>query len=139
MIEIRTEQIINSSVNDVWQKLTDFESYPAWNPFITKISGNKSVGSRLLVNITPPGSKTTVFKPILTKFSENKELRWVGKLGFSWLFRGEHYFQLEQIDEVHTRFVHGEIFSGLLAKPLMALIGASTKKGFELMNDALSR
>jgi hypothetical protein len=138
MIKIETEIVINSSVGDVWRKLTAFDAYPTWNPFVTRISGDQVIGSRLAVDITPPGGKKTTFKPILVKFCENKELRWIGVLGSKYLFQGEHYFKLEPIDGNMTRFIHGEIFSGLLARPLLSLIGASTKKGFESMNHALT-
>jgi uncharacterized protein YndB with AHSA1/START domain len=34
MKEIRTEILINAQAYKVWKALTDFNSYPSWNPFI---------------------------------------------------------------------------------------------------------
>ena len=39
----------------VWAVLTDFDSYPKWNPFIHSISGDLRVGGHLIVRIVPPG------------------------------------------------------------------------------------
>ena len=42
--EIKTEIIINTKPEKVWEVLTDFENYPTWNPFIQNISGEQKVG-----------------------------------------------------------------------------------------------
>ena len=44
MKEIKTEIIIDSKPEKVWEVLTDFENYPTWNPFIQNISGEQKVG-----------------------------------------------------------------------------------------------
>ncbi len=53
---IKTEIIINASKEKVWQVLTDFDKYPAWNPFIVSIKGELKVSTRL-VNTLESGSK----------------------------------------------------------------------------------
>ncbi len=62
MKQIETDIIINADLNKVWLILTDFESYPHWNPFIRVISGKKKVGEKLRVFIQPPESKGMLFK-----------------------------------------------------------------------------
>lgn len=137
MITIKTETIINSNAKDVWNKLIDFNSYPHWNPFIIKISGDKVVGAQLSVDIKSPNSKKMTFKPKLTIFNEAVEMRWVGTFLSKLLFCGEHYFILERIDEDKTRFIHGEVFSGLLANIILKKIKNNVETGFNMMNDAL--
>lgn len=39
------------------------------------------------------------FAPKLIKFDTNQEMHWIGILGVSWLFSGEHYFKLEKLNE----------------------------------------
>ena len=51
MKEIRTEIIINSNVDKVWTILTDFDSYPNWNPFIKYFKGTPKEGNRIEVKI----------------------------------------------------------------------------------------
>ena len=137
-MKIETTIDMKANVNAVWGVLTAFDAYPTWNPFVTKIEGEQKVGARLLVEITPQERKATPFHPVLTQYRVHQEMRWVGVLGSALLFRGEHYFCLEQLSETETRFVQGEIFTGLLARPLMEFIGKATRFGFERMNEALA-
>ncbi|MEX0812069.1 MAG: SRPBCC domain-containing protein [Chitinophagales bacterium] len=136
MKNIQTEILINAEPEKVWQVLTDFEKHPSWNPLIKSIKGEKAVGEKLTVFLQAPGGKGMTFKPVVLEFEPNKEFRWKGKLGIKGIFDGEHYFLLEKQGEKQTRFVHGENFSGFLV-PLMGGILKDTKKGFELMNEAL--
>ena len=76
------------------------------------------------------------FKPAVLAFSENKEFRWKGKLGINGIFDGEHYFQLTDLENNQTKFIHGEKFSGILI-PLMGKTLDKAKEGFALMNQAL--
>jgi len=39
--EIKTSIEISASPETIWKILTNFEDYENWNPFITKISGEK--------------------------------------------------------------------------------------------------
>jgi hypothetical protein len=136
-MEINTSITIQADRPTVWGTLTHFEGYPRWNRFMTRIEGKKHVGAILIVDIVLPGSKKATFKPTIIKYDANVEMRWVGILGTPWLFRGEHYFKLEKIDEKNTRLIHGEIFSGLLAPIFSALGDKKTLNGFNLMNDGL--
>ena len=136
MKQIETDIIINADLNKVWLILTDFESYPHWNPFIRVISGKKKVGEKLRVFIQPPESKGMLFKPIIQIYRMEDEFRWIGKLGVRGIFDGEHYFKLKAVGNNQTKLVQGEIFSGILI-PLMVRVFEKTIKGFELMNKAL--
>ncbi len=136
MKQIETEILINAKPDKVWQVLTDFESHSKWNPFIKSISGEKKVGEKLIVQLQPPEGKGMTFTPDVLAFSENKEFRWKGKLLFKGIFDGEHYFKLIGTTKNQTKFVHGEKFSGILI-PLMGKVLENTKKGFEIMNEAL--
>ena len=136
MKEIKTEIIINTKPEKVWEVLTDFEKYPTWNPFIQNISGEQKVGSKLDVSIHPLEGNGMTFQPTLLKFEENREFRWVGKLLVKGIFDGEHYFVLSQEGESKTKFTHGEKFSGILVY-LAGRTLDKTKGGFELMNESL--
>ena len=53
------------------------------------------------------------------------------------LFRGEHIFRLEQIDDQRVRFIDPEIFRGLLV-PLQAKdLETNAKAGMVAMDEAL--
>jgi uncharacterized protein YndB with AHSA1/START domain len=55
MKELHTEIEIDAPAERVWRLLTDFASYPRWNPFIRTISGRPIPGERLEVRLEPPG------------------------------------------------------------------------------------
>ena len=76
------------------------------------------------------------FAPTVLSADENEVFRWVGRLGIRGLFDGEHYFVLTEEDG-RTTLRHSEAFTGVLAYPLFAMIGNSTREGFEDMNRAL--
>jgi hypothetical protein len=44
---IETRIAIKASPSKVWSILTNFSAMPSWNPFITAISGNVLLGTRL--------------------------------------------------------------------------------------------
>ena len=90
MKELRSEIEIQASAERVWQLLTDFASFPQWNPFICKASGNIRVGERLEVRLQPSGASGMTFRPTVLKAEPNREFRWLGHLLISGLFDGEH-------------------------------------------------
>ena len=136
MKNIQTEILINTDITKAWDVLMNFDNYPKWNPFITSISGEPKLGSRLTVSIKPPGGKGMTFKPNILTLEANKEFRWKGKLGINGIFDGEHYFILESVDKDITKFIHGEKFSGLLV-PFVRKMLDKTQKGFLLMNESI--
>ena len=137
--QLETDIEINAPAERVWKVLTDFHAHPIWNPFIKELRGKPIEGERLRVFIQPPGGKGMVFKPIVLKAEENRELRWLGKMFIPGLFDGEHYFRIEPIDEDRVRFIHGEIFSGLLVRLFAKSLDEGTLSGFRQMNEALKR
>lgn len=129
---IKTQIIINSTPEKVWQILTDFDKYPDWNPFILSLHGEVKPGKQIKINL-PDMS----FQPTILKFEKNKELRWIGKLLFKGIFDGEHSFEIEDNENGTITFKHEEIFNGILVKPFSKKLDTDTKQGFELMNQKL--
>ena len=137
---IRTEIEINASADRVWGVLTDFASYPEWNPFITRISGSPIVGSRIETFIQPPGGRGMRFKPTVLAFAPDREFRWLGNVLIRGIFDGEHSFRIERVTQERVRFVQEERFSGMLAvPPLLRMATRGAQEGFEAMNQALKQ
>lgn len=134
MKKIRTEILIPAAVDQVWEVLLNTSEYPTWNPFIRKFEGDIEKNKKVKISINPPGGSRMNFSPTIIKKENNRELRWLGKLGISGLFDGEHYFILEEVSPAETRLIHGENFSGLLV-PFIGL--EKTEEGFKLMNEAI--
>ncbi len=137
MHEIRTEIEIAAKPEQVWSLLIDFNAYPQWNPFIRSLAGVVKNGERLTAFIQPSGTKGMTFRPTVLAALPNQELRWLGHLLLPGIFDGEHYFQIESIEQNRVRFIQGEKFSGLLVGLLKAKLDGETKSSFIAMNQAL--
>ena len=134
---LHTDVVIDASPGDVWITLADFAAFPSWNPFIRKIVGRLEAGARLDVELSPPGSRPVTIHPTVREVQPGRELRWLGHLGVPGLFDGEHCFQIEPLGDGQVRFVQSERSSGVLAPLVLPIVGGSTKRGFEAMNQAL--
>ena len=139
MKEIRSEVKIRASEEKAWSLLTDFSSFPQWNPFIRWAKGEAKVGARLQVRIQPSGASGMTFRPTVLKADPNRELHWLGRLLLPGLFDGEHIFQIEKLNEATIRFTQREIFTGILVSLLARSLDRDTLRGFEEMNLALKK
>ena len=136
-MEIHTQIDINAPPERVWAVLTDFPRYPEWNPFVREITGEARKGAALRVLLGPPGKKPMTFKPVVTGAETARSFSWLGTLLALWVFRGEHKFRLEPLEPGRTRLHHGEVFGGLLVPLLKKSLDTDTRRGFEMMNEAL--
>jgi len=134
---IETEIVIDATPDEVWAVLTDFSSYPAWNPFIREISGELRIGAPLKVSLALPGSKPMLIRPVLREASRAWELRWMGSLWLGGLFEGEHAFRIGHEAPRRVRFRQSETFHGILVPLLPDSLYRKIREGFEEMNRAL--
>lgn len=134
---LHTEIEIDASADRVWAILSDFTSYPQWNPFIRSMVGAPQHGARLQLIIQPSGGKVMRFSPVVLAVEPRRELRWLGRLVFPGVFDGEHRFVIAPLGEAKVRFEQSERFSGLLVSLFRASLDRDTRRGFEEMNRAL--
>jgi hypothetical protein len=139
MSELHTEILIDAPAARVWSILMDFERYPEWNPFVSRIDGTPQEGERLKVRLTPPGGMAMSMSPRVVAVEPQRHFRWLGHLGIKGIFDGEHRFEIEPLGDDRVRFVHSERFGGLLAAPILMMARKSTLRGFEAMNQALKQ
>lgn len=136
MRTIHTEIGIAAPAARVWDVLMATDRWVERNPF-AKVTGRFVVGERLSVEIAPPGKKPMKFTPTVVKLEPGREVRWLGHLGFSGIFDGEHGFRLVSEDMGRCRFEQFETFTGLFVVPVMWMVGKATREGFEAMSHAL--
>jgi hypothetical protein len=110
-----TRIVIAAPPSRVWDVLTDFASYPDWNPLVGSLEGEPVVGRRVAVHVIPLGRH---HRPRITAFEPPHRLAWTGWEALPFLLSSTHYFRLEPTPEGHTRLDHGERFRGLAA-PLL--------------------
>ncbi len=134
---IYSEIMIKAPTKKVWQILTDFKSYPDWNPFVRSLKGLPKAGETIEVNLQVPSGKAMVFKPKILRFDESRELRWIGHLLFPGLFDGEHTFRLMENNDGTCTLQHYERFRGILVPLMRKMLDSNTLEGFRLLNEAI--
>jgi hypothetical protein len=137
--QLRTEIEIDATPERVWQILTDFDAYPDWNPFITRISGTANVGQRLTNRMQPPGGRAVTFRPTVLEADPGRRLRWLGHLLVPGIFDGEHSFTIQPLGERWVRLVQEEQFRGILVPLFVRSLDRHTLAGFQELNQALKR
>ena len=134
---VHTEIEIYANAERVWEVLTDFPSYPEWNPMISRASGELQPGARLRVQFESPGGKARTFRPKLLVVEPNRELRWLGSPGVPGLLQSQHYFTIAGKPDGRARLDHGMVFYGLLVPLAGNRLEGSTRGPFVDMNRAL--
>lgn len=137
MKELYTDITILAPPVKVWEVLTDFRSYPDWNPFIRSINGESAVGSRIEVTLALPGAKPMKLTPRVLRYSRSEEFRWAGHLFIPGIFDGEHIFELKKNPDGNTTFIQREKFRGVLVPFLKKMLDNGTRQGFIDMNTKL--
>ncbi|MCE3235601.1 MAG: hypothetical protein K0Q50_1781 [Vampirovibrio sp.] len=126
---------IEAPPDSVWQVLTDFAQYPAWNPFIVSLTGIAAPGETLQEIVRQPDGKQLQFTSRIVIYEPAKHLAWDGYFGAPFLFMGRHEFILESAP-FGTRFTQRERFTGLML-PFLNI--DSVLPGYRHMNDALKK
>jgi hypothetical protein len=137
MKQLDNELEINASAERVWQLLSDFASFPQWNPFIQHVSGELKRGAQLKVTLQPSGTRATTIRPTVLKAEPNRELRWIGRWLLPGLLDDEHIFSIEPLDADRVRFTQREIFTGFFASFHGRSRNTDTRRGFREMGKAL--
>ena len=137
MKTIETKIMVDSTPEKIWSVLTNFKEYENWNPFMIKIIGDAKLGSKIEVQIQTVKGKKRTYKPIITKFEINKELRWKGKSLLPGIFDGERIFIIEKSANNKVSFLHKEIFKGLGVKLIGSKLDEDLGESFKKMNIAL--
>jgi hypothetical protein len=137
--QLRTEINIDATPERVWQVLTDFQAYPRWNPFMTRVSGTPAPGERLTIHMQPEGGRAMTFRPTVREAVPHRRLRWLGHLLVPGIFDGEHSFTIEPLDGGGVRLVQQEDFRGILVPLLAKSLDRRTLPAFERMNRALKQ
>jgi hypothetical protein len=137
MKELHSEIEIQATDEKVWRILTDFASFPQWNPFMRRAVGEPKTGAKLEVHVQPSGTSGMTFRPTVLTAEPYRELRWLGHLLVPGLFDGEHIFTIDVLRENRVRFTQQEKFTGILVPLFARSLDTDTLRGFIEMNQAL--
>ncbi|HVL37848.1 MAG TPA: SRPBCC domain-containing protein [Fimbriimonadaceae bacterium] len=134
--DISVEVEIAATPEDVWAVLVDFAAYPEWNPYIVVAEGAARSGERLSLQMRV-GGKTFTVRPKVIGVSQERELRWEGRLGIPGIFDADHIHRLEKT-VTGTRYTQSERFTGSLV-PFLGKTLEATEAAFVAMNSALKQ
>jgi hypothetical protein len=135
---IKTETVINAPAERVWAEMTDFESFPSWNPFVREATGRLEPGEQLKIRLQLDRMKMT-FKPRVTVVEPGRELRWLATLGRPGVFDVDRAFVIEPRDG-GVLFVMSEECTGWLTPVMFATsLEAQLYRGYDAFNDALRK
>ncbi|MGH3914841.1 MAG: FAD-binding protein [Pseudonocardiaceae bacterium] len=135
-MQLRSEVEIDASPERVWAVLTDFPSFPRWNPFIRSAHGRLRPGEQLTIKLRL-GRRLMTFRPRVTVVDEPRELRWLARQWVPGLFDVDRRFLIESVGATGSRFVQSESGSGVLAPVLMPLMRRGILRGYHALNAAL--
>uniref|UniRef100_B8HZN9 SRPBCC domain-containing protein n=1 Tax=Cyanothece sp. (strain PCC 7425 / ATCC 29141) TaxID=395961 RepID=B8HZN9_CYAP4 len=133
-----TEILIDAPQQLVWERITDFERYSEWNPFMLEAHAQFKVGStiRFLEDLKQFGQHWLTAK--FLAIAPPNEFIWQGHVGAPFLFSVRHTFCLETVSDTVTRFIQKHENFGVLV-PYLALRGVYlvSYQGYLAYNQAL--
>ena len=136
MRENRDEIIIQAAPEEVWDVLTDLGKHPEWNPLIYRARGKIELGEKVRLS-AKSGSIDMNYNSLVVKVEPNREFQWKWHVVLPFLFRGDHTFTIEPVDEKSIRFVNVEIFKGLLVPFFTNFLATDGKESMLAMDKAL--
>jgi hypothetical protein len=136
---IKTETIIKADPDRVWAEMTDFASFPDWNPFVRKAQGRLEPGEQLKIQLRLDHGLPMTFRPRVTVVEPGRELRWLATLGRAGVFDVDRAFQITPHDG-GVMFVMSEECTGWLTPVLFATnLEAQLYRGYDAFNEALRK
>ncbi|KAG0273120.1 hypothetical protein BGZ95_011059 [Linnemannia exigua] len=145
MKENKASITIEAAPSDVWDVLTDLDSYHDWNPMFISAKGKIAEGESLHIKMRLPvrmfcGAPLSYsWSPRIIKVEPNSCLEWFAPAGVKGFIDGTHYFQLTSTqDGTVTEFTQGKRYSGW-GTGLYSGFGTmeDARRGFIAMNSAL--
>lgn len=136
-MEVRTEIFITKPPQMVWDWLTDFESWPEWNPIVNGAQGTAALGSSLTITMRGKnGQNANTYKPTIIALDAPRLLVWRATMMAGFLFTNSKILELVEEDG-GTRLTHGETFSGLLVPIFCGKMQEMLGPMLDNMNQAL--
>jgi hypothetical protein len=136
-LTLTSEITIAAGPQRIWEVLTDFQAYGAWNQAMPVAQGEATAGTMLRVVIEWPGLRRSNYELEVLTAIPQQELRWLGHFGITGLMDGDHRFLIEAAGDGGARVTQTENFSGLLIPFFAPWLQDNVLRGFGQMNRAL--
>ena len=137
MRHVQTEIVIDAQAKQVWDILTDFASFPLWNPFLRRVAGEPKPGAKLRLRVRMPGVLLLPMRTTVIKVEPLCYFSFIGRFPIPGIISGEHSWEIVALGNGRVRLTHREIFRGLLVPMGFWLVRRIVTRGFEWMDLAL--
>jgi hypothetical protein len=120
----------------IWEVIYDISRWSEWNPLYPAAAGQIRLGAPLDLTLALPGQAPQQIQPVIMEWVPNEQLHWRTTL-MSGMIKTVRFIEIEQLAPESCIVSNGELFSGLMAKPLLKRVGRSVHRGFREMGEAL--
>ena len=138
MKEIKSATRIYAPIEDIWEKLLNFDQYHTWNHAVKDIHGQPIRNSLFRLKLNPEPIKSTHLQTKLIVLESQKELVWsTTYLGINNLFGYQYYFNLIPKTQGRVKLIHGAVFWGFLLPLCWKYISMENRATLKEANEAL--
>ncbi|MGD1867287.1 MAG: SRPBCC domain-containing protein [Phormidesmis sp.] len=137
MPSLYAEIDINAPQSVVWDTLIRKDQWRFWNTFLYDCDPGLRLarGNEIFLAMQRlEGDEETEFQPLITMLRPPYMLRWVSTIPG---LRTEHVFELRENVPGRTRYMHRELFSGILSKVFLPFIRQDEREGLRRMSQQL--
>jgi len=120
----------------IWEIVSDFSTWGAWNPLYRKAEGQLRIGTPLTLEQVLPGEPPRVIQPVVQDWVPYEQLHWRSSRmgGFVKTIR---YIEIEAMGPANATFSNGELFMGLLVRAIAREERRRLRQAFTAMGEAL--
>ncbi|MEO0648206.1 MAG: SRPBCC domain-containing protein [Cyanobacteria bacterium J06650_10] len=137
MPSLYSEIDINAPQSVVWDALVRKDQWRFWNTFLYDCDPGLRIarGNEIFLAMQRlEGDEETEFQPLITMLRPPTMMRWVSTIPG---LRCEHVFELRENVPGRTRYMHREVFSGILSKVFLPFIRQDERQGLRRMSQQL--
>ncbi|MEL6879129.1 MAG: SRPBCC domain-containing protein [Cyanobacteria bacterium J06607_10] len=137
MPSLYAEIDINAPQSVVWEALMRKDQWRFWNTFLYDCDPGMRLarGNEIFLAMQRlEGDEETEFQPLITMVRPPSMMRWVSTIPG---LRTEHIFELRENVPGRTRYIHREVFSGILSKVFLPFIRQDERQGLRRMTQQL--
>ncbi len=131
-------QTLPATRQQVFTVIKQWNAYPEWNPYITRIDGKPAVGEVIRVLFSMGFGPRLPLTCSVDQMDESKTtLSWEYKAFVPALYTARHVFAVEESKAGSCRIVQTEHIQGLMACPLFSFFHRLLQSRFRAMHTAL--
>jgi len=135
-IRIENRVGVQAPAEVIWEAIFDVSRWHEWNPLYPQAAGVIRMGSPLDLTLALPGQPPQQIQPVVLDWVPNEQLHWRMSL-MSGFVKTVRFIEIEQLAPQSCIVSNGELFAGLMAKPMLKRVGRSIHRGFREMGEAL--